>query len=78
MEWTLEKSFVRALRPHFPYPCLQEDATQPDLSALERLALVSDRGRRIREIRRMLAGSHEGVGVPPPPTYSMEASRHRG
>ena len=31
--------------------CLREDATNPDLPALERLALVRDRAARIREIR---------------------------
>jgi hypothetical protein len=31
--------------------CLREDATEPAMSALERLALVRDRVERIREIR---------------------------
>jgi hypothetical protein len=34
--------------------CLREDATDPALSALERLALVRDRAARIREIEREL------------------------
>jgi hypothetical protein len=34
--------------------CLREDATDPELTALERLALVRDRAGRIREIRRKL------------------------
>lgn len=34
--------------------CLREDATDPTLSALDRLALVRDRARRIREILREL------------------------
>ncbi|MGD0265650.1 MAG: hypothetical protein ABSD47_11970 [Candidatus Methylomirabilota bacterium] len=34
--------------------CLREDATNPDLTALERLTLVRDRAGRIREIRREL------------------------
>jgi hypothetical protein len=34
--------------------CLREDATNPDLPALERLALVRDQARRIREIRQAL------------------------
>jgi hypothetical protein len=33
---------------------LREDATDPDLTDLERLALVRDRAARIREIRREL------------------------
>ena len=37
--------------------CLREDATDPALSALERLALVRDRAARIREIgQRLKAG----------------------
>jgi len=31
--------------------CLREDATDPTLSPLERMAVVQDRARRIREIR---------------------------
>ncbi len=34
--------------------CLREDATDPALTSLERLVLVRDRARRIREIRRRL------------------------
>lgn len=34
--------------------CLQEDATDPTMTNLERLALVWDRTARIREIRREL------------------------
>jgi hypothetical protein len=34
--------------------CLREDATDPDISPIERLALVRDRAARIREIRREL------------------------
>ena len=34
--------------------CLREDATDPEMTSLERLALVRDRGTRIREIRREL------------------------
>lgn len=33
---------------------LREDATDPERSSLERLTLVRDRARRIREIRREL------------------------
>ncbi|MGD0265791.1 MAG: hypothetical protein ABSD47_12685 [Candidatus Methylomirabilota bacterium] len=36
--------------------CLREDATDPELTALERLALVRDRAARIREIRWELEG----------------------
>jgi hypothetical protein len=32
--------------------CLREDATDPELTGLERLALVRDRARWIREIRQ--------------------------
>lgn len=39
--------------------CLREDATNPDLTALERLALVRERAARIPEIRREL----ESTGV---------------
>ncbi len=34
--------------------CLREDATDPEISPVERLALVRDRAERIREIRREL------------------------
>ncbi|MGD0264743.1 MAG: hypothetical protein ABSD47_07270 [Candidatus Methylomirabilota bacterium] len=34
--------------------CLREDATDPEMSGLVRLALVGDRARRIREIRQEL------------------------
>jgi hypothetical protein len=34
--------------------CLHEDTTDPEMSPLERLALVRDRAGRIREIRREL------------------------
>lgn len=34
--------------------CLREDATDPAMSALERLTLVRDRAARLREIRREL------------------------
>jgi hypothetical protein len=35
--------------------CLREDATDPAMTTVERLALVRDRARRIREIRQELA-----------------------
>ncbi len=34
--------------------CLREDATDPEISTLERLGLVRERAVRIREIRRDL------------------------
>jgi len=34
--------------------CLREDATDPVLSSVDRLALVRERAMRIREIRRDL------------------------
>lgn len=42
--------------------CLREDATNPDMTTLELLALVRDRARRIREIRLALenSGGEEG------------------
>ena len=38
----------------YHFRCLREDATDPEMSTLERLALVRDRAARIREIRREL------------------------
>ncbi|MFI5342399.1 MAG: hypothetical protein ACHQ7N_21515 [Candidatus Methylomirabilales bacterium] len=38
----------------YHHRCLPEDATDPDLTALERLALVRERARRMREIRNEL------------------------
>ena len=38
----------------YHHRCLREDATDPAMSALERLALVRDRAARIREIEREL------------------------
>ncbi len=37
--------------------CLREDATDPELTSLERLALVRGRVVRVREIRRALAAT---------------------
>lgn len=34
--------------------CLREDAADPAMTSLERLALVRDRTRRIREVRQEL------------------------
>jgi hypothetical protein len=45
------------LRLAYHLRCLTEDATDSDLSSMERLALVQDRARKIREIRHILAAS---------------------
>ncbi len=39
--------------------CLREDATDPTMSNLERLALVRDRIKRIREIRQGIATANQ-------------------
>ncbi len=39
--------------------CLHEDATHPDLISLERLTLVRDRVKRIREIRQGIAAANQ-------------------
>ncbi len=39
--------------------CLREDATNPDLTTLERLTLVRDRVARMREIERELKAVKE-------------------
>jgi hypothetical protein len=57
--------------------CLREDAADPEMSALERVALVRDRATRIREIRRILAASHEDAAVALSPKCPMEANRRR-
>jgi hypothetical protein len=41
-------------RLRYHHRCLREDATDPEMTSLERLALVRDRVRRLREIRREL------------------------
>ncbi len=48
--------------------CLREDATDPALTSVERLALVRDRAKRIREIQRELemVGGADPEGVPKP------------
>ncbi len=43
-----------ASRLRYHYRCLREDATDPDMTSVERLALVRDRAKRIREIQREL------------------------
>jgi hypothetical protein len=37
-------------RLRYHYRCLREDATDPEMTSLERLALVRDRAKRIQEI----------------------------
>jgi hypothetical protein len=41
-------------RLNYHLRCLREDTADPELTTLERLALVQDRARRIREIRGRL------------------------
>jgi hypothetical protein len=41
--------------------CLGEDATDPGMGSMERLALVRERVGRVREIRRLLAASVEAT-----------------
>ncbi len=38
---------------------MREDATDPDLSSVDRLAQVRERAKKIREIRRELAATGE-------------------
>ena len=44
--------------------CLAEDATDPEGSSLERLALGRERVRRVREIRRELVATAEAKLTP--------------
>ena len=44
--------------------CLAEDATEPELSSLERLALVRERVARIREIRQELNQAKRHLAFP--------------
>ncbi len=46
-------------RPAYHLRCLRDDPTDPALTSLERLALVRERGVRIREIRRELERNTE-------------------
>jgi len=45
---------LRESRLAYHLRCLAEDATDPEVSSVERLALVRERVRRIREIRQEL------------------------
>ncbi len=49
------------LEPRLTYHlcCLREDATDPNIPAVERLALVRDRAKRIREIRLEIAAANQ-------------------
>ncbi len=55
-------------RLRYHHRCLREDATDPALTSVERLALVRDRAKRIREIQQeleMVGGADpEGVSKP--------------
>ena len=48
-----ERPFVES-RLTYHLRCLREDATDPELTSLERLALVRDRAGRIQEIPRKM------------------------
>jgi hypothetical protein len=47
-------------RPAYHLRCVREDATDPATTTLERLTLVRDRVRWIREIRRELVAAKVG------------------
>jgi hypothetical protein len=49
-----EDGKLLASRLAYHLRCMAEDATDPELSSRQRLALVQDRVKRIREIRRDL------------------------
>ncbi len=53
---TLLKSRLR-----YHLRCLKEDATDPDLTVLERLTLVRDRVARMQEIERELSAMEGGL-----------------
>ena len=48
------------LRRLYHLRCVGEDATDPEMTNVEPLALVRDRARRIREIRRELEAAKVG------------------
>ena len=52
---TEEDANLLASRLAYHLRCLHKEATDPDVSSVERLAVVRDRVARIREIRRELA-----------------------
>ncbi len=52
-----ENSTILHSRLAYHLRCLREDATDPAMTSLERLALVRDRTARIREIRDALENS---------------------
>jgi len=49
-------------RLRYHHRCLHEDATNPELTSMERLTLVRDRVARIREITRELE-ARKGMGA---------------
>ena len=53
--------YFRSVAYHLRY--LAEDATDPELSSVERLALVQDRARKIREIRRIMTATPEAQQI---------------
>lgn len=55
--------FLLESRLRYHLRCLREDATDPTMTALERLALVQDRAVRIRGIRQALTTSYENEGT---------------
>ncbi len=61
-----EQRILLESRLRYHRRCLREDATNPDLTALERLTLVRDRVRRMREIERELEALPGGITNWPP------------
>jgi len=55
--------------------CLAEDATDPDLSGVERLVLLQDRTKKIREIRHMLAATADSYRTSPNAHSARSVSR---
>jgi hypothetical protein len=54
-----ENRILLESRLRYHLRCLREDATDPEMTTMERLMLVRDRARRIREIRREMEASYE-------------------
>lgn len=57
---------------------LREDASDPALTSLERLALIRDRAKRIREIRRELFTTKERVSQGPMGVERQKANKRVG
>ncbi len=51
------RRFVLESRLRYHHGCLREDATDPDLTSVQRLTLVRRRVARMREIERELKGT---------------------